>query len=241
MIGNERGEAVSRREPRSSFARGARAVVVAGAILGASGCTDLAGYDLDMFWGYIPFLSTMRTSVAIDAHVMPRLPAEHTIPVASPNGDAPPPFGQTQLDSVGAALTNPYAGQASPVVMSRGELMYERQCTVCHGAQGEGNGPAVGPGKYPFAPPLNGAATAARSDGYIYAVITAGRGLMPPYGHAITHEDRWAIVNYVRHLQAQAGTGAPPAGVVGTGANAAPVPPSTPDAAAESVPDGDQP
>jgi hypothetical protein len=28
---------------------------------------------------------------------------------------------------------------------------------------------------------------------------------MPPYGHRITHFDRWHIVNYVRELQREAG------------------------------------
>lgn len=231
---------MAQREPRSWGRRGARAFVLV-ALLSTSGCTDWAGYDLDMLWGYIPFLSTMRTSVAVDPYDMPRLPAEHTVPVASPNGDAPPRFSQTQLDSAAATFTNPFAGQSAPVVMARGQVMYQRQCTVCHGSQGEGNGPAVGPGKYPFAPPLNGQATAARSDGYLYAVITAGRGLMPPYGPAITHEDRWAIVNYVRRLQSQAGAGAASAETAGVGATAAPVAPSTPEATAESAPDGEQP
>lgn len=221
-----------------------RVALVVTAMLGASGCTDWAGYDLDSFWGHIPPLATMRTSVAYDAHEMPRLPAENTIPIASPNGDAPPRFTQLQLDSVAGTLTNPFAGQASGAVGERGAVMYQRQCAVCHGPQGAGAGPAVGPGKYPFAPAINIPATAARSDGYLYAVITAGRGLMPPYGHAISHEDRWAIVTYVRQLQSQAGAAAPATAAAPSGsapAATAPANPTAPATAGDSVPDGDQP
>jgi hypothetical protein len=36
-------------------------------------------------------------------------------------------------------------------------------------------------------------------------MIRVGRGLMPEYGSRISHFDRWAVVNHVRRLQAQAG------------------------------------
>lgn len=174
-----------------------------------SACTDLAGYDLDYFWGNFPFMAVLRGSVAYDPYELPRLPAPGTIPVASPIGDVPPPFTQLQLDSAGATLSNPFAGSAPPVVLARGAKVYENQCYACHGPAGAGDGPVVGPGKYPFAPAVNGAATAARSDGYIYGVIAIGRGLMPAYGERIQHLDRWAVVEYVRELQRQAGAGAP--------------------------------
>jgi hypothetical protein len=37
----------------------------------------------------------------------------------------------------------------------------------------------------------------------MYAVIRAGRGLMPAYGPRMNHLERWATVMYVRQLQAQ--------------------------------------
>jgi len=37
--------------------------------------------------------------------------------------------------------------------------------------------------------------------------MRVGRGLMPPYGHQISHFDRWNIVNYIRLLQRQSGNG----------------------------------
>ncbi|MDQ3605754.1 MAG: cytochrome c, partial [Gemmatimonadota bacterium] len=159
--------------------RGAAALLV-GATLATSGCTDAAGSDLDWALGRLPWIATLRRDVSFDPWEMPRLPAENTVPSVAPHGDAPPPFDWTQLDSVGAVLANPYP--ASAPMLARGELQYQRQCITCHGPTGAGDGPVVGEGKFPYAPPINGAATAARSDGYLYGVIRVGRGLMPPYG-----------------------------------------------------------
>ena len=41
-------------------------------------------------------------------------------------------------------------------------------------------------------------------DGYIYEVITNGKGNMGAYGHNVLVRDRWAIVSYLRALQASA-------------------------------------
>jgi mono/diheme cytochrome c family protein len=50
-------------------------------------------------------------------------------------------------------------------------------------------------------PDLTLDATRQRSDGYIYAMIKQGRGIMPKYGDKIRGADRWHVVNYVRKLQ----------------------------------------
>ncbi len=39
------------------------------------------------------------------------------------------------------------------------------------------------------------------NDGYIYAIITNGRGLMKQYRQRVRGDDRWHIVNYIRVLQ----------------------------------------
>ena len=191
----------------------ARRFIVAAALAPVllTGCTDFAGYDLDYFWGYIPALATMRESVGFDPYEMPRLPPEHSVPVAGPYGAAPGPFTQAQLDSVGATLVNPFAGNDSPEVLARGEALYDAQCSVCHGPAGAGDGQIIGGGRFPFSLPVNAGAAVARSDGYLYGIITVGRGLMPPYGDKLPHADRWAVVEYVRQLQSAAGGAATPA------------------------------
>ena len=173
----------------------------------AAGCTDWAGYDLDMALGKVPFLSTMRRSIALGPYEGPRAAPEGSVPFATPAGDVPPPFSQTQLDSVGRVLRNPYA--PTPALLARGKHVYDTYCAVCHGPTGAGNGPVVGPNKFPYAPAINGPTTVARSDGYLYAIVRVGRGLMPAYDR-IPHEDRWAVVLYLRQLQRAAGAAPSP-------------------------------
>ncbi|HEX8246456.1 MAG TPA: cytochrome c, partial [Longimicrobium sp.] len=182
--------------------------------LGLAACTDWAGYDLDVASGKVPQLANMRRSVIPDPYAMPRLSPPNSVPSQSPMGDQPPHFGSDKLDSVAPTLANPYTGGAPAAVLERGRVEFQNNCYVCHGPTGAGNGPVVQPirgadgktySRFPGAPAINGARTAAKSAGYIYAVITAGRGLMPPYGPRLRHLDRWAVVEYVRALQARAG------------------------------------
>ena len=71
----------------------------------------------------------------------------------------------------------------SGALLTRRVVVSNEKCNVCHGALGDGRGTVIDAQlKFPFAPALNAAATAGRSDGYIYAVIDVGRGMMPPYG-----------------------------------------------------------
>ena len=199
---------ISHRGSAVRAASGRRFAALALIAVGAAGCTDWAGYDLDYLLGRIPVLSTMRSTVSYDPQSFARLPAPNTVPVESPAGEILPPFDQTQLDSVGAVLTNPLEPTAE--VLARGEFVYNNLCFSCHGAGGVGNGPVVGPGKFPLGPTLVGGTALTRSDGYIYGVIRVGRGLMPPYADRISHNDRWAVVHYIRQLQRQAGATVPP-------------------------------
>jgi mono/diheme cytochrome c family protein len=119
---------------------------------------------------------------------------------------------ETALVSFGERYTNPYPMTAE--VLEAGRILYDRYCSVCHGPTGLGDGPILGPGRFPFANNLTLPITVQRTDGYLYAITRVGRSLMPPYGDRINHDERWWVVNYVRYLQQQAGTlpAAPPGG-----------------------------
>jgi mono/diheme cytochrome c family protein len=204
--------------------------------LAAAGCTDWAGYDVDVAAGKVPDFATMRRNVVPDPYGMVRLPAPHSIPVQSPMGELPEHFSSDKLDSVAATLHNPYAGGANAAVLARGQLEFNNNCYVCHGPAGAGDGPVVQQakgangqtfGRFPGAPAINGTVTAAKSDGYIYGVISAGRGLMPPYGFKLGNMDRWAVVEYVRSLQAANGA-APQRGGSNTGTVVQPAPAAVP-------------
>lgn len=194
----------------TSVKRIARAGALALGAWTLAACTDWAGYDLDRASGAIPQLANMRNSVIPDPYAMPRESPEHSIPSGGGNGDIPR-FSQAQLDSAAATLANPLT--ATPEVLERGRLKYQQNCSVCHGEQGRGDGSVVGQGKFPYAPSLITPPATTRTDGYLYAVIDAGRNFMPPYGERLSHTDRWAVVVYMRQLQgsraAPANTGSP--------------------------------
>lgn len=109
--------------------------------------------------------------------------------------------------AAGAANTQPSgAGLANPVALTmdnirRGQNRYEIFCLVCHGRTGEGNGPVVGPNRFPAPPSLHTEQAQAYSDGAICQIISQGFGKMPAYAGQIEAEDRWNIVHYVRALQ----------------------------------------
>ena len=118
-------------------------------------------------------------------------------------GSAAPGFqydriGTPQALTAMAAIPNPITPDSTSV--RRGRIQFQINCAVCHGPLGLGNGPVV---KYGMFPPAIGAAanpSAGYTDGYIFAIIRNGRGLMPSYNR-IEEPDRWDIVNYVRSLQ----------------------------------------
>ncbi len=109
---------------------------------------------------------------------------------------------------VWSTFDNPMRGDASS--LARGEEVYNRVCATCHGEDGYGANAYI-VDRWPALVVYNlaGEGAAAFPDSYIYGMIRAGRGTMPAYDYAITHFDRWAVVNYVRQLQQNAGTYTP--------------------------------
>jgi mono/diheme cytochrome c family protein len=80
--------------------------------------------------------------------------------------------------------------------------MYERFCVVCHGAEGNSmQAPILDKLQMMAAFNLASGGAVFRTDGYIYGMIRVGRGIMPQYGHQMSHYDRWHIVNYIRSFQ----------------------------------------
>lgn len=150
----------------------------------------------------IPVFSFMRNSPFYDPYEMPRPAPYGSVPYNTPAGESLGPLESTEagLTEFAGRIRNPLT-QGDPVALKAGQVMFDRNCAVCHGPEGKGNGSIIGSGKFPFAPDLTLPATVGRSDGYIYAVIRAGRGLMPAYGPRMNHLERWATVMYIRQLQ----------------------------------------
>ncbi len=194
--------------------RKARLSVVLALLAATSACTPLDNVMASIFGRH------MRDSRSFDPYENTLAPPPNSVPFAAGNitpgpgqlntgqpvrGFNAPPFTQADLfQPVVQALPNPVAPDEAS--LARGEVLFNRICAVCHGAAGVGAQANIIE-KYPLlmAFNLSGPVVAGYSDGYIYGIMRVGRGLMPPYGHQISHFDRWNIVNYVRVLQRQAG------------------------------------
>ncbi len=126
--------------------------------------------------------------------VKPFMPPDGAVAV---DAEAPP---APQYDPSADQFANPMAADFKS--LARGQQMYERYCTTCHGAAGMGDGPVsmASPQHGPFAGVFPLVTAMGRSDGYIYNLIRGGGMRMPNYKR-IPPDDRWHIVNYVRYLQ----------------------------------------
>jgi mono/diheme cytochrome c family protein len=178
-----------------------RVLLVAALALAAAGCTTL-----DRAVGSVPWFTTMRDQIAIrpfepipgDTGTAPRfLPPEGSVPVTG---------REDSLDIYGAglravdAMVNPVPIGDRDYAIARGRRIYDTYCLVCHGPQGKGDGPVAG--RMGYVPDLTMDMTVQRTDGYIYALLRHGRGVMPRYGDKIRDpRERWNVVTYVRYLQ----------------------------------------
>lgn len=146
----------------------------------------------------IPWFAVMHRGIAIQPYKMPLPPVEGTVPVTGVERvPAAVPANRPQLDR----LPNPVPRTAAS--LERGQDRYDIYCGVCHGAEGQGDGPVAQ--RLPGVRDLTTPAMRQISDGWLYAVTTNGFGaLMPEYGSKLSREDRWHIVNYIRVLQGAA-------------------------------------
>lgn len=89
----------------------------------------------------------------------------------------------------------------TPGFLRHGEDRYKVSCMPCHGESGNGKG-TVAVIAIPTVPSLMTFTEDKYPDGQMYETITHGKGLMSGYGYNIPVKDRWAIIAYVRALQA---------------------------------------
>ena len=177
-----------RRRARGHGGTVARAALVPAAVLAlaAGGCTAL---DNAIAKG--PWFTNMARQVAVRPfEAQPRMPPAGSVPTT---GHEDSLDISTDLKNV----VNPVPRTAAS--LERGQILFNTYCIVCHGPAGHSDGTVVP--KFVPPPDITQDATRARSDGYIYAMIKQGRGIMPRYGDKIRGVDRWNVVNYVRKLQ----------------------------------------
>jgi mono/diheme cytochrome c family protein len=126
------------------------------------------------------------------------MPVAGTVPM---NYVAYPLAGKDEKTAAlaGQQLRNPLT--PTMVVLERGRKVFADYCQTCHGSEGQGDGPIVGPGLFPAPPSLHTPTAQQFKDGRIFHVITRGQNTMPSYADKLTVADRWAAIHYVRALQ----------------------------------------
>ena len=103
--------------------------------------------------------------------------------------------GMFEAKDAAVLVDNPVP--ATPESVALGEYLYQINCLVCHGADGLGDGPV---GLLLATSPVNmhDAYTQDQADGQLFFTITRGRGTMPYYRDALSVQERWHVVNYMR-------------------------------------------
>ena len=124
-----------------------------------------------------------------------RQPPEGTIPRERPAGNPAVTEGAENgmlVDVIPVPLTD--------ALLARGKKKYDIVCAQCHGKKGDGNSIVAENMSLRLPPDL--LALADRPAGHFYQAIAYGYGMMPSFAGEIAVEDRWAVVAYVRALQA---------------------------------------
>ena len=100
---------------------------------------------------------------------------------------------------VAAKEPNPIKATESSLALGRQH--YQTFCVPCHGPEAKGG--VTGPVATKFIPTpdlTNGELQRQRTDGYWHSYIVVGGAVMPSYGEALSSQEAWHIVNYLRSL-----------------------------------------
>ena len=132
-------------------------------------------------------------------HTQRVMPQERVF--AMPSGSVPRHGGELVIPKeereLAAARRNPV--RATPDSVKQGGELYAVYCTPCHGTAGKGDG--IVSTKFVPPPDLSNAdLQRGRTDGYWQSYLSVGGAVMPSYAEALTAEERWHVVNFLRTL-----------------------------------------
>lgn len=165
----------------------------------------------------LPWNVDMVDSPAVKAYERPMAPLPEGV-VSQPHVLTPMSYRRmlTWQSGAAATLTNPL--EATPEVLATGQRMWDVYCWPCHGST-EKVGPVAE--RWPVVPrllpPSDPAATwddrlTRLSDGHIFLTMRAGSlsTLMRPYSYAMTDDEMWAVVTWLRTQPGLSGPAAAP-------------------------------
>ena len=158
---------------RGTRLRGAAVVGVLGSVC-AGGCFPLPD---------------MSSSVAVHPQEQPTVPPAGTLAV-----DA---LRIVDWREARNGLINPRP--ASAEVLQEGAEMYRIVCVMCHGENGAGDGAVAK--HFRRVPDLKTPYIQNYTDGRLYTVLREGGSDMPRFAEALSVDERWAVVHFVRSLK----------------------------------------
>lgn len=169
------------RDSRADIGRFLRRLAVVGLLLVAFAPERALAFP----WSIDMFRSDAVQPMAEAPRVMP----SDTLPIA---GERP------RSTAASRKLPNPLAATAKNI--DDGKRLYSTYCAVCHGPRGHGDGPVRFMLRTPPAD-LVSHRVVVMKDGSIYGTIRNGTPIMPSYGDALTPDERWSIVLFIRLMQ----------------------------------------
>ena len=190
------------------------AIVLFFAVAGCASVTYAFPWSTDMFQGAAvqPF------------EIAPRVMPNGTLPVAGIHYNVH--YGQPagvpttaailpmKLELMTVREQNPL--QPTSENLAHGRVLFETVCAPCHGQFGRGDGSVVHLLEHKPANLLTGVSTNL-PDGYVFGYIRNGGIWMPSYDDAMSANERWQIVLYMRDLEKKYGETAKGAGSQATG------------------------
>ena len=98
-----------------------------------------------------------------------------------------------------SSLKNPFKGNISAT--QKGKALFQKDCVVCHGTKGKGDGITSGD-LQPRPADLTSKMTQSHTDGELYWIIMQGSSPMPSFkeAHKANHNQCWQLINYIREL-----------------------------------------
>ena len=129
----------------------------------------------------------------------------------------PPEGAISQNNFRPESVPNPFEGREDELqVLEQGEVAFRTYCQTCHGYKGTGqakNGsdwPLKADGRWPTIPSLtqiNKTTDILIQSPYpsetIYGFVKNGRNTMPSYTHAMSEEEIWSAIIYLKSLKGQ--------------------------------------
>ena len=139
------------------------------------------------------------------------LPSEHMVPFGRTMAGEPtlepwifPNLSDADTFKIMPAMRkfeNPVEATAASI--AEGKKNYGIYCGICHGGNMQGKGYLVTGTTYAQAPAnlMDDRFLYGASDAWLYHVIQYGKNSMGSYAFALSKEQRWDIINYIRSMQ----------------------------------------